>query len=112
MTMKALLNVFADIPFNSDPFGRRVAAETEELLVMQIALHPGQEVPRHRANSNVHLLVITGEIQLELADEESLIKAGDLVPVDFQTPMRLRNSGDVDASFLVFKAPHPRNMKE
>ena len=112
MTGKPLLNVFEDMPFNPDKMGRRVAAETEELLVMQIALHPGQEVPRHRANSNVHLLVITGEIHLELAGEASIVKAGDLVPVDFQTPMRLWNTGEEDASFLVFKAPHPRNMQE
>lgn len=110
MNHDEMINVLRDPPWREDSFGRRVVVETDELMVMQIALRPGQEVPLHRANSNVHLLVLMGTIRLQLDGEESLHQAGDLVPVVFRTPMRILNGGTEDVTFLVWKTPHPSRM--
>ena len=111
MNRDELVNVLRDPPWRDDSFGRRVVVETDELMVMQIALHPNQEVPLHRANSNVHLLVLMGTIRLQRAGVESTHQAGDLVPVLFQTPMRILNGGTEDVTFLVWKTPHPSRMQ-
>ena len=78
---------------------------------MQIALKPGQSVPQHNANSNVHLLVVRGELTVNLAGADNKVKEGDLLPVAYQTPMIIKNTGSIDAAFLVFKTPNPSEMK-
>ncbi|MDY0296077.1 MAG: hypothetical protein RB296_02060 [Acidobacteriota bacterium] len=111
MSQNPITNVLTDAPWSDNQFGRRVVVETDELMVMHIALRPGQEVPLHRANSNVHLLVLAGTIRLQLDGVESIHHAGELVPVVFQTPMRIQNDADSDVIFLVLKTPHPSRMQ-
>ena len=104
-------NVFEAIPYQSERMGRRELVHEKDLLLMQIALQPGQAVPAHKANSNVHLLVLEGHIDADLAGTVEHLKAGDLVPVAFGTPMEIKNAGDVNATFLVIKTPNPSEMK-
>jgi quercetin dioxygenase-like cupin family protein len=79
---------------------------------MQIALRPGQSVLPHNANSNVHLLIVRGDLTVNLEGADNQVKEGDLLPVAFQTPMIIKNTGSVDATFLVFKTPNPSEMKK
>jgi len=104
-------NVYANIPYNDEKLGRRKLVDEKHLLVMQIALKPGQAVPHHNANSNVRLLVLEGEIQVTLAGIESTFLKGDLAPVAYGTPMDIVNNTETDAMFLVWKAPNPSEMK-
>ncbi len=103
-------NVFQDIPYADEQMGRRQLVNEKHLLVMQIALKPGQKVPEHGANSNVHLLVIEGQVIVTLNGQESVAPKGSLLPVIHQTLMSIRNEGKENASFLVFKAPNPSEM--
>ncbi|MDP8262361.1 MAG: cupin domain-containing protein [Candidatus Ancaeobacter aquaticus] len=104
------MNVLENIPYNEDRMGRRKVVDEKHLLVMQIAVKPGQVVPPHNANSNVHLLVMRGDLTVNLDGTDSKVKEGDLLPVAYQTPMTVRNSGNDDATFLVFKTPNPTEM--
>ena len=104
-------NVFEDVPYKDGGMGNRKLVDEKSLLVMQIALRPGQVVPLHEANSNVHLLVLEGEVVATLAGTEHAARRGDLVPVAYKTPMTLRNPGAADATFLVLKAPNPSEMR-
>jgi quercetin dioxygenase-like cupin family protein len=103
-------NVFEDVPYKDGSMGNRKLVDEKHLLVMQIALRPGQAVPEHRANSNVHLLVLEGELTVTLAGSQQLASRGALVPVAFETPMTISNSGPGDATFLVLKTPNPSEM--
>src|SRR5690554_2576411 len=106
-----MMNVFEDIPYPSERMGRREVVYEKDLLLMQIALQPGQALPPHKANSNVHLLLLEGELEADLAGDRHRLKTGDLLPVAVETPMRIRNDGTRNATFLVLKAPHPSEMK-
>ena len=105
-----MTNVLAEAPYADEGFGRRQVVNEKHLLIMQIALRPGQKVPLHPANSNVHLLVLDGGIVVNLDGRDQTAVRGDLVPVAFKTPMHIRNEGDANATFLVIKAPNPSEM--
>ncbi|OPZ93358.1 MAG: hypothetical protein BWY73_00366 [candidate division TA06 bacterium ADurb.Bin417] len=104
------MNVFEAIPYADEPFGRRKVVDQKHLLVMQIALKPGQAVPPHEANSNVHLLVLDGSVVVSLSGQDTLARRGDILPVAFRTPMRIRNESGANATFLVIKTPNPSEM--
>ena len=105
-----MVNVLENIPYGGENLGKRKLVDEKYLLVMQVALEPGQGVPQHNANSNVHMLVLEGSVDIDL--DGSVIKAleGDMVRVKFKTPMRVENSSKERASFLVIKTPHPDEM--
>ena len=106
------MNVLEDIPYNDDKMGNRKVVDEKHLLVIQIALKPGQSVPQHNANSNVHLLVVRGDdLTVNLDGADNKVKEGDLFPVAYQTPMIIKNTGSDSATFLVIKTPNPSLMK-
>jgi quercetin dioxygenase-like cupin family protein len=78
--------------------------------MMQVALKPGQKVPEHKANSNVHIVVLQGAVIVNLAGTEVAVKAGDLLPIAFGTQMHIRNDGQENATFLIVKTPNPSEM--
>ena len=104
------MNIFEDIPYNAEGMGRRKIVDEKHMLIIQIALNPGQSVPQHNANSNVHLLILKGNVSVFLAGDESSAKEGDLIPVGFKTPMVIKNNGGIKATFLVMKTPNPSEM--
>jgi len=105
-------NVLEGVPYADAGMGRRKVVDEKHLLIMQIALKPGQAVPEHPANSNVRLLVLEGEMIVVLAGAETPAKKGDLLPVAFRTLMSIRNESRGNATFLVIKTPNPSEMKE
>ncbi len=105
-------NVFKDIPYTDAQIGKRKLVDEKHLLVMQVALKPGQQVPEHNANANVHLLVIEGQITVTLAGTSTVAAKGSLLPVDHKTLMSIRNDSKENASFLIFKSPNPSEMND
>lgn len=105
-------NVFENIPYQNEGMGRRELVSEKPLLMMQAALKPGQSVPQHNANSNVHILVVKGEVVITLDGKDIVAKEGSLVPVAFKTPMSVTNKSQGNASFLIIKTPNPSQMAE
>ncbi|MFH1037641.1 MAG: cupin domain-containing protein [PVC group bacterium] len=106
------INVLKEIPCQDEGVGKRKLVDEDYLLLMQAALKPGQMVPQHNANSNIHLLVVKGEVVVDLAGEKIRAREGDLVPVANGTPMNIVNQSGEDATFLIIKTPHPEKMKQ
>ncbi len=106
-----MINVLENVPYCNDKMGNRKVADEKHLLVMQIALKPGQSVPQHNANSNVHVLVMKGALTIHLDGVDHQAKEGDLLPVAYGTPMIIKNTGSDNATFLVFKTPNPSEMQ-
>lgn len=104
------MNVLENIPYESDGMGKRKIVDEKDLLVMQIALQPGQVVPPHNANANVHLLILRGAVTVTLNGTGRQAAEGDLLPVAYRTPMTIKNTGGGDATFLVLKTPNPSEM--
>jgi quercetin dioxygenase-like cupin family protein len=104
------MNVLENIPYQEQKMGSRKLVDEKYLLVMQAALRPGQSVPQHNANSNVHILVVKGEVVINLDGVQSLAQEGSLVPVIHKTLMNVMNKSDQNASFLIVKTPNPSEM--
>lgn len=107
-----MINVLKDVPYQDAGMGRRKLVDAKYLQIMQACLKPGQSVPQHDANSNVHLLCLEGAVVVNLAGTDVPLALGDLLPVAFKTTMRIRNEGAVNAAFLIFKTPHPGEMEK
>ena len=103
-------NVLNDIPYADGQMGRRQLVDELHLLVMQVALKPGQQVPQHNANSNVHLLIVEGQVIVTLDGKDTAAAKGALLPIAIQTPMSIRNDSQENASFLIFKSPNPSEI--
>ena len=74
-------NIFNDIPYADGDMVKRQLVDEKHLLVMQVALKPGQQVPQHNANSNVHLLIVEGQIIVTLDGKDTVAIKGDILPV-------------------------------
>ena len=105
-----MINVLEDIPYTDGRMGKRQLVDEPHLLVMQVALQPGQQVPPHNANSNVHLSIIEGQVIVTLDGNDTAAAKGTLLPIAIQTPMSIRNDSRENASFLIFKSPHPSEI--
>lgn len=105
-------NVLENIPYNEEKMGSRKLVDEKYLQLMQAALKPGQSVPQHDANSNVHILVVRGEVLINLDGTEILAREGSLVPVSHKTAMNIKNKSGQDASFLIIKTPNPSEMTD
>jgi quercetin dioxygenase-like cupin family protein len=104
------MNVLENIPYQEQKMGSRKLVDEKYLLVMQAALKPGQGVPQHNANSNVHILVVKGAVVINLNGTQSLAQEGSLVPVIHKTSMNVMNKSNQNASFLIIKTPNPSEM--
>lgn len=107
-----MTNILQNIPYQDEKMGSRKLVDEKYLQLMQAALKPGQSVPRHNANSNVHILVVRGEVAINLDGTEIIANEGSLVPVIHRTPMNIRNQSEKDASFLIIKTPNPSEMAD
>jgi quercetin dioxygenase-like cupin family protein len=107
---RAMNNVLENIPFQDEKMGSRKLVDEKYLQLMQAALKPGQSVPQHNANSNVHILVVRGEVVINLDGTDVLAREGSLVPVIHKTAMNIKNKSDRDASFLIIKTPNPSEL--
>jgi quercetin dioxygenase-like cupin family protein len=107
---QSMENVLENIPYQDEKMGSRKLVDEKYLQLMQAALKPGQSVPQHNANSNVHILVVRGEVVINLDGKDILAKEGSLVPVVHKTSMNIKNKSGRDASFLIIKTPNPSEM--
>lgn len=106
----SLTNIFTAIPYTDGAIGKRQLVDEKHLLVMQVALKPGQKVPEHNANSNVRLLIVEGQVIVTRAGQDTVVTRGDLLPVAFKTLMSVRNDSKENASILILKSPNPSEM--
>ena len=103
-------NLLKNAPYRDGKMGKRKLVDKKYLLMMQAALKPGQQVPQHIANSNVHIVVLDGEIVINLSGKDIIAKKGDLIPVAVKTPMNIKNKSKANATFLIIKTPNPSSM--
>ena len=103
-------NVLENIPYQDEKMGSRKLVDEKYFLLMQAALKPGQSVPQHNANSHVHILVVRGDVVINLDGTDVPAREGSLVPVVHKTSMNIKNASERDASFLIMKTPNPSEM--
>jgi quercetin dioxygenase-like cupin family protein len=105
-----MTNLIESAPYSDNKMGKRKLVDAKHLLMMQAALKPGQMVPQHNANSNVHIIVLDGQVTINLSGNVINARKGDLVPVALNTPMNIKNDSTENATFLIVKTPNPSEM--
>ena len=103
-------NLLKTAPYTDDGMGRQNLVDEPHCLMIHVALKPGQRVPQHNANSNVHIVVLEGAIVLNMDGQDVGATRGDFVPVAHKTAMNIRNNSDANATFIVIKTPNPSQM--
>lgn len=105
-------NLLASPPYSDSEMGSKMLVNQTHLLMMQAALKPGQMVPQHNANSHVNIIVLEGDVVINLAGKDMPAKKGDLVPIAFKTPMNIKNMSKENATFIIIKTPNPSQMEK
>jgi mannose-6-phosphate isomerase-like protein (cupin superfamily) len=88
--------------------GRR-HLERPDLSVIQERIPPSAgEITHYHDHARQLFFVLSGELQIELAEQRFHLAAGDSLEVAPGNRHRVRNEGGVDATFLVVSAPTTR----
>lgn len=101
------ISIDSQIEFG-EKFIRKNLADIPELEMNLVTLPAGQSLPAHNANSNVRLLVLHGELTVDLNGEVVELGVHDIADTVIGTPMQIMNRSAANAAFLVIKTPRPR----
>jgi len=102
-----IANLLDGAPYSDSGVGKRKLVDEKDLFMMQVSLKPGQMVPQHTANSNVHIIVLEGQIIITVSGNDIAAHKGDLVPVAFKSLMQIKNNSTENATFVIVKTPNP-----
>ena len=84
---------------------------TEDVQIIHMIFPKGEGTPKHYTNSNVHLIVVRGEMTLTLEDgEPKVYPPGTIIYIPFNTKMIAQNLTSDILEFFVIKAPHPSKI--
>lgn len=80
--------------------------------INHMVLQKGDELPIHYSNSNVYLIIISGNLTIS-SDEQKPVSypTGSIVNVPYKTKMHLYNQQEEILEFFVVKSPSPKFMK-
>jgi quercetin dioxygenase-like cupin family protein len=85
--------------------------EDDNVGINHMVLPKGEALPEHYSNSNVYMIVVRGQITLQLNEEKpNSHPAGSILNIPFKTKMNVYNDQDEITEIFVVKAPSPRMM--
>ena len=74
--------------------------------LLEVALAPGMSVPRHtHTREDEAYYVLSGELEVIVADEVFVLRAGDTLIAPRDIPHQLRNSGNAENHYLLVFSP-------
>lgn len=83
--------------------------DDDPVMINHMILPKGDFVPDHHANSHVHMIVVRGNLTLQLDEQEPHTYAkGTIVNIPYGTFMQVRNEHEAICEFFVVKSPSPR----
>jgi len=83
--------------------------DVDPVMINHMVLPEGECVLDHKANSLVHMIVVRGELTLELGDQDPhTYERGSIINIPYDTFMKIRNEQQKTCEFFVVKAPSPR----
>ncbi len=92
----------------NDTFTMQRLADVPEAQINLVCLAPKQEMPAHKANSNVRLMPLVGEITIVLDCQAGKLQQHEMAEVDYGTFMQISNQTTENAAFKVIKRkPQP-----
>ncbi|MBN2239678.1 MAG: cupin domain-containing protein [Dehalococcoidales bacterium] len=89
-----------------------ILVEEDAVMINHAVLPKGDALPEHFSNSDVHLIIIRGNMSARLGDQEAhFYTRGNIIGVPINTKMNIANAGEDILEFFIIKAPHPRTFK-
>jgi quercetin dioxygenase-like cupin family protein len=77
-----------------------------------MVLRKGEALPEHFTNSNVYMVIVRGDITLQLGEQEAhWYPAGSIINIPYNIKMNASNKNDVVLEFFVVKVPSPPYYK-
>nr|WP_314464163.1 cupin domain-containing protein [uncultured Clostridium sp.] len=82
--------------------------DDDNLQLNHMILPKGDRLPEHYSNSNVYMIIVRGNMSLEL-DQQGVHQyhAGQIIAIPYHAKMNVVNSDDEILEFFVVKAPNP-----
>lgn len=85
--------------------------DDENIVINHVILEKNDLLPEHYSNSNVYLIILSGEITIRLDEEEEKeYKRGSIITIPYNTKMNIKNSKDEQLKFIIVKAPNPKKI--
>jgi quercetin dioxygenase-like cupin family protein len=107
-----LINLKEKEVFKKEGRGMANLVDEPYLLINQVCLESGQNVPEHQANSNVTLQVVFGEGTFFIGKGKVKAGPGKLLRIPPSSLMSISNESNERLVFLIFKTPHPDTVKK
>lgn len=84
---------------------------TDDIQIRHVMLPKGEFMPKHISNSNVNLVIVDGEMEITLEDQNPVnYEKGSILSIPFNTKMLIKNENSKMLEFFVLKAPHPKKL--
>lgn len=85
--------------------------EDDNAAINHMILKRDDALPEHRANSNVYMIVVRGNITLQLDDQQPhYYPHGSILAIPYRTLMNVSNQNNEVAEIFVVKSPSPAKM--
>lgn len=86
--------------------------EDNNVGINHMILRKSEALPEHYSNSNVYMIVVRGNVTLQLDEQEpNTYPAGSIMMIPYKTKMNVSNQDEETLELFVVKAPSPRVMK-
>lgn len=101
-----------ELPVTVSPRGPRIrrVLSSDDVVVTNVMLGPGQDLPVHTTPVDVFFYVRSGSGVVIVGDEEIEAASGDIVLSPKNIPHGLRAGQSEDFSVLVVKTPNPEKL--
>lgn len=87
--------------------------DDEHVAINHMVLPKGTGLAEHYSNSNVYMIIITGNMTLKLDDHDPhCYTSGQIINIPYHIKMNVNNFDEGILEFLVVKSPNPKNYKE
>lgn len=85
--------------------------DDDNVVINHMLLIKNTGLPEHYSNSNVYLIIVSGNMTIKLdGNEPNIHSKGSIINVPFNTKMNINNYSEELLEFFVVKAPNPRDM--
>lgn len=85
--------------------------DDDNVVINHMLLLKNTGLPVHYSNSNVYMIIISGQMTIKLNDgEPNTYSNGSILNIPFNTKMNVDNYSEELLEFFVVKAPNPKDM--
>ncbi len=86
--------------------------EDDNVGINHMVLPKGAALPEHYSNSHVYMVVIRGQVTLQLDEQdEHYYPAGSIINIPYKTKMNVFNQDEDIVELFVIKAPSPKHFR-